>query len=132
MYVFFLFRSKSSPQQHQVAQAPYVVAISRTLLRLNANCGTWCRGCDERSRFYSRFATAKKGITMKAMFVPPNTCINCQAHGVPSGLRSTFMLEHESICGYCGNKLWAMPGGELPNVVVSVVRSLLQHGLFHL
>ncbi len=65
-------------------------------------------------------------------FIPPNTCPNCNQNDIPLDQRTTILLKHDLLCGYCGTKFNGVPCDDPPQTVSTILKSLIEHGLLHL
>ncbi len=69
---------------------------------------------------------------MNTILRPYTPCAHCEALLIPVEERHLLVLGDQIICGFCGNSVAQQTHVELPAQVVRVVRSLLQHGMFHI
>lgn len=65
-------------------------------------------------------------------FIPPNSCRHCEQHRIPLDKRTIIMLDHQLLCGYCGTQFSSIPCEDPPAPVGAFMRTLVEHGLFHM
>ncbi|MBY0358580.1 MAG: hypothetical protein K2W82_11310 [Candidatus Obscuribacterales bacterium] len=73
---------------------------------------------------------------MTAMILPASSvtkpCRTCQNRNTWTQANKVLVIDEQVICGNCGNELERHQENEMPYEVASIVRSLIQHGLFQL